>query len=179
MDQGLDLIVSVEVEWVSGEGSISLLNLERLDNESDLNTGVRGEDGSRVDLGNLHGPFLKDEGLGFQVGNVDVRELIFEFINCFFGEVAWNVEIVIGDKEMWEGLLDEASDLLLWDVLLNVGEVSTLKDVSVELFECGSHFCYEIFWFKLIKIYRNPKIIIKLILQKIKRFDWTISREIE
>jgi len=140
LDEGLDLIVSVEVEWVSGEGSITLLDLEGLDDEFDLNSGVGGEDGSGVDLGDLHGPFLKDEGLGFQVGDVDVGELIFELINCFFGEVAWDVEIVISYKEMWEGFLDEASDLLLWDVLLNVGEVSTLEDVGVELFESGSHF---------------------------------------
>mgnify|MGYP003331193421 CR=1 FL=1 len=148
LDQGLDLIVSVEVEWVSGERSITLLNLEGLDDELDLDSGVGGEDGSGVDLGDLHAPLLEDEGLGLQVGNVDVGELIFELINCFLREVAWNVEVVISHEEMGEGLLNEASNLLLWDALLDVGEVSSLKDGSVKIFEGGwfAHI-YEIFWF--------------------------------
>lgn len=136
LDEGLHFVVSVEVDWVSGEGGLVLLLsdwLEGLDDKSNLKTTVGGENVGRVDLVHLEGPVVNDDDSGSKVGDVQVSELAVELIDGLLGEVAGNVEESIGDEEVWEGLLDVALDGLLWDAALSsVGE-----HVGVELLESG------------------------------------------
>lgn len=86
-----------------------------------------------------------------------VGELLFEFGDSFLGEVAWNEEVSISDKEVREGLLDEALNGLL-EGLVDFAEVSSdLEHLGVQLLESafvGSSFAH----FRLI----FEKILFKL-----------------
>jgi len=137
LDEGLHLVVSEEVDWVSGEGGLFLLlgdGLEALDDKSDFESTVGGEDVGGVDLVHLEGPVADDDDSGSEVGDVEVGELGVELVNSLLGEVAGDVEEAVGDEEVGEGLLDVALDGLLGD-----GAISSVSEhVRVELLESGN-----------------------------------------
>ena len=75
LDQDLHLVISEEVDWVSGEcGLVLLLGnwLEGFDNESDLESTVGGEDVGGVDFVHLEGPVRDNDNSGSEVGDVEV-----------------------------------------------------------------------------------------------------------
>jgi len=134
LDEGLHLVVSVEVDWVPGESGLVLLLgnwLEGLNDKSNLESTVGGEDVGGVDLVHLEGPVRDNDDSRSEVGDVQVGELGVEFIDGLLGEVAGDVEVSVGDEEVGEGLLDVALDGLLGD-----GSSSAVSEhVRVELFE--------------------------------------------
>lgn len=139
LDESLDFIISVDVNWPSGEHNFTANHwFEGFDDEFDLNTTVRGEVSGGVGLNHLEGPVGDEDDLGFEVGDLHVRVLGGELIDGLLGEVAWEVEEVVSDEEVWESFLDIALDLLLWDGVSELGEIATdLEDFVVELLESG------------------------------------------
>jgi len=151
LEQGLHLIISVQVDWISWEKNFlaSLNELEAVDDKSDLNTSIWGEYSWWVNCSHLEAPVSDLNNLGFKISNVHSRVGWFETINSFLSEVAWDEEVVIGNEEEWESLLDEALDLLdfaswVFETVLDLTEVATWVDhLRVELFKSRTvrHFC--------------------------------------
>jgi len=139
LDESLDFIISVDVNGPSGEHNFTANHwFEGFDDELDFDTTVGGEVSGRVGLNHLEGPVGDKNNLGLEVGDLHVRVLGAEFVNCLLGEIAWEVEEVVGDEEVWESLLDVALDLFLWDAIGELGEISSdLEDFVVELLESG------------------------------------------
>jgi len=140
LNQSLHLVVSVQVQRVSRQSDLVLLQcvmLESLHDKLHFDPAIRCEDISRVDFVDLKVPRSDDNNLLFKICDVNVCEFGLEIVNCFSGEIARDKEETIGDEEMREGFLDEALDLLLRLLVLEeLGEVSTiLDDLGVELFE--------------------------------------------
>jgi len=74
---------------------------------------------------------LDDDNSGSEVGDVEVGVLGVELINGLLGEVAGNVEVSIGNEEVWEGFLNVALDVLVWWV----GGTSLGEHLGVKLLE--------------------------------------------
>lgn len=137
LDGGLEFVVSVEIDWVSG-GVESLLEvwLEWVDDESGLEVSIRSEDLSGVDLSELNWPVVNHDNLVSQVYDVDIGELGVEFRDGLLGEVWGNEEVAVGDEEMWVWFLDVALEGFL-QVVGHLAEVATVvEEFSVELLEC-------------------------------------------
>jgi len=149
VDEGLHLVVSVEVVRVTVKRDLvtgGVVDLERVHDKLELNTSVGGEDVLRLDASKLEGPVGDEDDSRSEVGHVNVRVLRLELVDGLLGEVARNVEEIIGDKEVRRGLLDEALEGGLLNLLGDLGEVATaLEDKRVEILERGSaaagHFC--------------------------------------
>jgi hypothetical protein len=140
LDEGLHFIVTEQVGGVASERDPVFLGnicLEGFDDQTNLDASIGGENISAVDAVHLERPVRDDDDLTLQVSNVDVRVLPLEVVNGLLREVACDVEVVVGHEEMREALLHEAFDLLLWNVIGQLGEVATvLHHLTVKLLEC-------------------------------------------
>jgi hypothetical protein len=139
LDGGLELVVSVQVGWVADWMELLLEEwLERVHDQSALESSVGGEDGGRVDLAELEAPLGDHDNLGLKVLPVGVGELALELSGGSWGEVSWHVEVRVGHEEVWAGLLDEDLQVLLAHVSWDLGLVATSLDhLGVKFLECG------------------------------------------
>ena len=139
LDNGLHLVVSVDVNGVAGRNDLLVkVGLEGVDDESNLEAGVGGEDGGGVDSSHLKGPVGDEDNVVLQIGNVDGWVLVSEFLNSGLGEVARHVEVGVGDEEVGVGLLDENLKQLLGKVLRELAGITTsLEHLVVKVLECG------------------------------------------
>jgi len=95
------------------------------DDQFKFNTGIACENTGGVNLCKFELPVLDDDDLGFQVSDVDVGVFGFEVLNRFLGEIAWDVEVVVSDKEVWETFFDVAFDLVV-HLSLDSSDISTV-----------------------------------------------------
>jgi hypothetical protein len=138
LDQSFHLSISEEVGWVVGNNSLCFVHSETVNNKSYFTSGVGGEDILGVNLGHFEAPVSDGDNSGFQVNDVNVVVLRFETINSLLGEVSLDVVVVVVDKEVWVGFLDETFEVLV--SVLNFGEVSSVSDhIGVKVFKVG-HF---------------------------------------
>ena len=107
LDGGLELVISEEIDWVSG-GVKSLLEvwLEWVNNQSGFEVGVWCEYLSWVGSSELEWPVVDDNNLVVEVDDVNVGELLVELSNCLLCEVGLNEEVSIGHEEMWVWFLN-------------------------------------------------------------------------
>jgi hypothetical protein len=123
---------------MSVEDGGTLGGLEAVDNQLKLNTSIRGEDVLGLDLGELERPVVDDNNLGSQIGDGSFVGCLVA-IDSLFGEIARDVEVIIGDKEVGVRLLNVALD---WDLLYfvwDLGEISTvLKNGRIKILERGN-----------------------------------------
>lgn len=122
------LVISVDILGMSVQGDAArVVSGELVDDQFELNTTVGGEDVLRFDSGELKRPVLDGDDLGSQVSDVGIGARL-EFIDGLLGEVARNVEVVIGDEEVRVRFLDIALDGGLSDLVGNLGEVTTVLE---------------------------------------------------
>jgi hypothetical protein len=135
VNESLHLIVSVDVERVSIQGdALGLVvgGLERVDDEFELNTTVGGENILGFDSCEFKGPVHDENNLGSEIGDIHVGVVALEVVDSLLGEVARNVEEIIGNQEVWVRFLNEALDWGLSDFVWDLGEVSlVLEDERV------------------------------------------------
>lgn len=137
-DEILDFAVSVNVYGVTQHVKFFHwgVDLELFDNKFKLNTGVTGEDISRVHSVKLEWPILDNNDMAFQVCNIDTLAVCLESFNSFLREVAGNVEVVVGNEEIGEAFFDVALDLVLHLAHDFVDVATVLEHFAVEKLEC-------------------------------------------
>lgn len=142
LDGGLELVVTVQVGGPAGGVELlAELGLERVNDDSNLEAGVGGEDGVAVDLLELESPVVDEHNLLVEVLDLDVRELLLELGKGVLGEVGGHEEERVRDKEVGVSFLDKDLDRLLAEVSTDLVEVTSLVDhLGEEGFECAAHF---------------------------------------
>jgi hypothetical protein len=144
LDGGLELIISVEVGGVSGEGSLVVHHgLEFLDDESDLKSGVRGPDLVGVNSSELEVPLGDEDDLSGEGVNGDGSELGVEVNGGLGGEVSGDEELGVGDEEVRGGFLNVKLELSIEVSLVEFLNITTVLDhVGEEGLESRCHILF-------------------------------------
>jgi len=116
LDGSLNFAISVNVRWMGGKDNLVAIldNIESVSDKSDLDSTVGGEDSLRVNLVHLKVPVSDHDAASLKISNVSIWVLGGELINSFLGEINLSVVSVIRNKEVWEGFLNIASDVLVF-----------------------------------------------------------------
>ena len=132
LDGCLHFVVSEEIDGISrGVELFVEVGLEWIDNQADLEVGVWCEDFGGVHLLHFEAPVVEDDHSVVEVSDVNVGELLLEFGERVFGEVALNEEVSICYQEVWVRLLHVALKWLL-QILADLAEVTALVEYFCE-----------------------------------------------
>lgn len=137
LDKALDLIIPVEVDWISLKLNLLLQNwLETFDNQFDFDSSIGSENVSRVHFAHLERPVRDQYHVRGKVRDVDASVLGFEVGDGLGSEVARQVEPGVSDQEVASGLLDEALDVFVGNLGGQFGDIaSVLEHLGVQLLE--------------------------------------------
>jgi len=135
LDGSLNFAISIKVRWMGGKDELVAIldSAESVSDKSDLDSTVGGEDSLRVNLVHLKMPVGDCDAASLKIGNVSSWVLGGEIINGFLGEINLSVVSVIRNKEVWEGFLNIAFDVL--GLLGSRDFASVVEHGGNELFE--------------------------------------------
>ena len=138
LDSALEFRVTVEVGWPSlGVDLLAQVGLEGVNDKAHLKTIVGGEDSVGVDTSEFERPVADEDNLLVQVSDLDVGELLLEFVESGAGEVGGHEEVAVGDEEVGGGFLDEDLEHLLGEVFGESVEVAAVvNQIGEEGLEC-------------------------------------------
>lgn len=135
LDDGLELVISEEIDGISGwVKSFLKVRFEWVHNQANLQVGIWCEYFGRVDFSELEWPVVNDDNFVVEINDVNVGELLMEFSYSLLGEVSCDKEVAIGDEEMRVWFFNVALEGLL-QILGDFVEVTSLVE----------HFCEKLF----------------------------------